>query len=272
MLREDFFINRINRMYNGKETIGSLSKQELYQRIERLKSDNNECYTSINDNKRLKSHVDEFDFLICLIVDFYNELTTHKKGDYLQLGIILLIKSYIQDIIAIRHLANMCLEIQVCNQARALMERELVIALCISDEEYCKDLITNCNLKTEKQRLYALTRPKALLNRLKENKPLMFNLFYSETWEEVYSLFSKFCHNDIYEWMTYFDEGKKYNISLQNNHSKYFSYRLSYISQNIIVYTLALMCCYSDTQNKSVINIVSILLEYWQTIIDDSYK
>lgn len=272
MLREDFFTDRINRMYDGKETIGSLSKQELYQKIERFKADDNAYFTSINDNKRLKSHVDEFDFLICLLTDFYNEQTKQQKGDYLQLGIILLIKSYIQDIIAIRHLTNMCLEIQVCNQARALMERELVIALCISDEEYCKDLITNSNSKTDMQRFYTLTRPKALLRRLKENNPLIFNLFYSETWDEVYSLFSKFCHNDIYEWITYFDEEKKYNIALQDNHSKYFSYRLSYISQNIIVYTMALISCYSDTQNQSATNIVSILLEYWQTIIDDSYK
>lgn len=85
----------------------------------------------------------------------------------------------------------MCLEIQVCNQARVLMERELVIALCISDEEYCKDLITNSNSKTDKQRFYTLTRPKAVLRRLKENKPLIFNLFYSETWDEVYSLILK---------------------------------------------------------------------------------
>ncbi len=28
-------------MYDGKETIGSLSKQELYQKIERFKADNN---------------------------------------------------------------------------------------------------------------------------------------------------------------------------------------------------------------------------------------
>ena len=71
MLREDFFTDRINRMYDGKETIGSLSKQELYQKIERFKADDNAYFTSINDNKRLKFHVDEFDFLICLLSDFY---------------------------------------------------------------------------------------------------------------------------------------------------------------------------------------------------------
>ena len=271
MLSEDFFSSRINRMYNDKGKIGSLSKRELYHKIKRFKADNKYA-TSKNDDKRLKSHIDEFDFVICLLEDYYDDLTKQQKGDYLQLGIILLIKSFIQDIIAIRRLTNVCLEIQVCNQARALMERELVIALCISDEGYCKDLIINANSKTDKQRFYTLTRPKSLLQRLKENKSPIFDLFYSETWEETYSLFSKFCHNDIYEWITYFDEGHKYNISLLNSHSKYFSYRLSYISQNILVFTMALMSCYSDTHNESINNILSLLLEYWQAIIDDSYK
>lgn len=272
MFRDNFFTDRIDRMYNRKEIIGSLSKHDLFQKIRQFKLENKGYFTSIDNNMDIKSHVDELDFLICFLFDYYNELIKVQKGDYVKLGIILLIKSYIQDVIAIRNLVDMNLEIQVCNQARTLMERELVIALCISDEDYCQDLIINNKSKTDKQRFYTLTRPKSLLDKLKTNKPLIFNLFYSDTWENTYSLFSLFCHNDIYEWIRYFNEGNKYSISLQNSQSKYFTYRLSYISQNIIVFSMALIACYNVTETKYTLDIHSIFIEYWQAIIEDSYK
>lgn len=271
MLKDNFFIDRIERMYLDKEQIGALSKQDLLNKLNQFVRKNYGCFTSIEHSEKIQSHIQELDFILCFLFDYYDVLIKNLKGDYLRLGIILLIKNYIQDVIALRNMADTHLELQAYNIARTLMERELVIALCISDEEYRKELIINLNSKTDKQRFYNLTRPTIVLNKLKNTSPTIFTLFYSETWEDTYSLLSKFCHNDIYTWISYFDEGKKCNISLQNSLSQYFTYRLSYISQNIIIFFLALLSCYSDHALNITLKMSEILLKYWQSIIDDSY-
>ena len=239
MLKDNFFIDRIERMYLDKEQIGSLSKQDLLTKLNQFVRKNYGCFTSIENSGKIQSHIQELDFILCFLFDYYDVLIKNLKGDYLHLGIILLIKNYIQDVIALRNMADTHLELQAYNIA--------------------------------KQRFYNLTRPTIVLNKLKNSSPTIFTLFYSETWEDTYSLLSKFCHNDIYTWISYFDEGKKCNISLQNSLSQYFTYRLSYISQNIIIFFLALLSCYSDHALNITLNMSELLLKYWQSIIDDSY-
>ena len=151
--------------------------------------------------------------------DFYHNIVSEKQnGDYIELGKILLIKEYIHDIIAVREMANLKLENQLANAARALMERSLVIALSMYDKEFCNELFINKNNSSEKERYYMLFRPKKLIERL-NGIEFKVNLINGTYWEEMYSFFSKYPHNDILEWLKYYDEGQKYDISIYNGNS-----------------------------------------------------
>ena len=271
-LADNFFSERIRKMFEKESLIGNYTKDELLKKISTFTNDNRGYFTYAFKKDNLQSHINELDFLLCLLFDYYDEKITKKNGDYLELGAILLIKSFIQDIIAIRNLTDMYLEPQMYNQARSLMERQLVLTLYLSDAKYREELIINSDSKNDKERFYKLTRPNSVLKKLKELQPQMFQLFYSDTWDDTYSLFSAFCHNDIYEWIRYFDEGAKYNLSLQTTNSNFLTYRLSYITQSIVVFSLSLIVCNDNLENRVIKDIADILMHYWQEIIDDSYK
>lgn len=83
------------------------------------------------------------------------------------------------------------------------------------------------------------------------------------------------CHNDVRELLNYYDENDKYYIGLDNNISQYIQYRCSYINQNIIVFSTALLLNFNPNDEKirdKIIKIVSFLFEYREEVISDSYK
>lgn len=271
----NIFYDRLNRVFEKQDLIGGYTKNTI------LSMSALDSYLSSNWVKDIskisyEGYLLETKMLINLLEEYYNcIISQNNRGNYIELAKVLLLRAYIHDIKGFYLLLDNGLEMQAINIGRSILGRELVLALCITNNEYCKELAINSEGKTEDERFYKLTRPKAVLKRLKQDNTPVFNSFYSSTWEEAYSLFSSICHNDVRELLKYYDESDKYYIGLDNNISKYIQYRCSYINQNIIVFSMTLLLNFNTKDVKirdKAEKIVSFLLRYWEEVISDSYK
>ncbi|MFC2713890.1 MAG: hypothetical protein ACFN4M_10965, partial [Segatella salivae] len=92
--------------------------------------------TSTCDDNEIVSDIRELDFLILLLTDFYTNIISDKsRGNYIELGKLMLIREYINDVKAIREIAHLQLENQVISLARNFMERTLVVILAVYDDK-----------------------------------------------------------------------------------------------------------------------------------------
>ena len=106
--------------------------------------------TSTCDDNEIVSDIRELDFLILLLTDFYTNIISDKsRGNYIELGKLMLIREYINDVKAIREIAHLQLENQVISLARNFMERTLVVVLAVYDDKFCNELFLNSNKLTE---------------------------------------------------------------------------------------------------------------------------
>lgn len=225
--------------------------------------------TNTYDDNEIASDIKELDFLISLLTDFYSNIISDKsRGNYIELGKLMLIREYINDVKAIREIAHLQLENQVISLARNFMERTLVVILAAYDDKFCNELFLNSNKLTEKERYYHLFRPKKIISRIKSLSQI---IPFSDggLWDETYSFFSKFVHNDVSMWLNYYDEGYKYNLSLSSCMSKYFKNRMQYIIQAIIFSAASIMVKYKDIQSNY--DICRLLSAYMQATIDTDY-
>lgn len=274
MSTSDICIQRLNRVFKEDNTYGEYSYKYILDKLH--------VYNlSIQNSTRLETfkvsgYTAETVMIISLLEDYYNLfIQNNNSGDYIQLSKVLLLRGYIHDIKAFILLVRNGLELQALHLGRSILERELVLALYLTDNEYRKELVLNEKNKSDDERFYKLMRPKALLKRLKQNDNAFFQIFYSETWRDAYSLFSSLCHNNVKEWLGYYNEGNKFRITLDDSISPYIAYRCSYLNQNIIVFSMALLVHFEkddDVIRKKAEDIVSFLLSYWEEIIKDSYK
>lgn len=64
--------------------------------------------TSTCDDNEIVSDIRELDFLILLLTDFYTNIISDKsRGNYIELGKLMLIREYINDVKAIREIAHL---------------------------------------------------------------------------------------------------------------------------------------------------------------------
>lgn len=226
--------------------------------------------SEIGINEDIDSTIREFDLIITLLSDFYMNITSiNNSGDFIELGRLLLIREYIKDIRAIRELTFCQLENQLIAAARNFMERSLVVILSLLDDEYCNELFLNSKGYDENKRYFKLFKPASLVSRIESN-PNNVLFTRGDTWDETYSLFSKFTHSDVLTWLKYYDEGKKYNISLWSKPSQYFKYRVQYIIQYILFSFPSIMYKYKDIGNNK--DICDFMLAYLDATIDMDYK
>ena len=215
MNKRNICIQRLNGVFKENNTYGVYNYEYILNRLY--------VYDlPISKSTRLETvnksgYITELIMLICLLEDYYNLFVQHNHtGDYIQLGKVLLLRGYIHDIKAFLLLIQNGLKLQSLHLGRSILEREIVLALYLTDNEYREELVLNNKNKSDDERFYKLMRPKAILKRLKQNDNAFFQIFYSETWDATYSLFSALCHNNVKEWLGYYNEGNKFRITLED--------------------------------------------------------
>ena len=262
--------DRIDRLFKKNPNIGDYTKESIIQKIKQFRNDHIGYFSNCEHTELIDDYLNEFDFILTLMFDFYNNIISEKQnGNYIELGRILLIKAYIHDLIAVREMANLKLESQFANAARALMERSLVITLSMYDLKFCDELFINKNNLDENERYYKLFRPAKLIKRLNAITDGI-NPIKGSNWENMYAFFSKFSHNDILLWLKYYDEGSKYDLSIYNGISLYFDKRLTFIIQSIVFFVNIPISQYLKVKNNLYIG--ELFLYYSQEIIEDSYN
>ena len=268
----DTFINRVDRMYGNTSRSSNISKQQLIQDIKEFQDSHIGYFPKCSHNIEFDSLLTEYDFLLTYLFKFYDDIIGYNnKGTSLELGKLFLVKTLIQDTVALRAILDMNLEIQFNIISRNALERMAVIYLCFTDSDYCDELFFNKSGFNEDERFYKLLRPSVLFKKMKSINTNMLSPISNGTFEDIYSLLSKFVHNDMYLWLTYFKEKTdRYNMSIHSNDSKYFIYRSGYMFQAILLEAAAVMMYYINVGNSR--EYASLLHDYFSSMIEDLYK
>ena len=162
----NIFYDRLTRLFEKQDSIGGYTKHTI---LSTLALDSYFSSNWAKDNSKIsyEGYLLETKMLINLLEEYYNcIISQNTSGNYIELTKVLLLRAYIHDIMGFYLLLDNGLEMEAISIGRSILERELVLALCITNNEYCKELALNSEGKTEDERFYKLTRPKAVLNNL----------------------------------------------------------------------------------------------------------
>lgn len=237
---EDICRDRLKRVFEKSNGFGKYSYDYFISRISRKPNDDVVISSGVEKVHR-SGFIEEAELLIGLLKDFYNMVIgDNNRGSVIELSKVLLLRGFIQDVIAYKMLMLQGLELQALQQGRSILERQLVLTLVVTDEEYCKELVINSQNKNSDKRFYTLLRPKAIWNKLKEGKSIFFSSYSGGRWQEMYSLFSSMGHNDLREWILNYDEGDKVRIDLSDNISPNCLAYCSFLNQNLLIFSAAL--------------------------------
>ncbi len=272
--REDICRDRLKRVFAKSKGFGKYTHDYFLSRLPIYSNCTLEVSCGI-EKVLLSGFIEETELLIGLLNEFYDiVISGENRGSVISLAKVLLMRGFIQDIKAYKLLMQQGLELQALQQGRVILERQLVLILVITDEEYCKELVINSKNKNSNERFYKLLRPKAIWNRLAKGDSKFFRIYGKGRWQEMYSLFSALGHNDLIEWLKNYDEGGCFRIDLTDNASPWCLEYCSFLNQNIITYLAPLFLHFpipAHIDKRKVGDMVYFLLAYWDEVIEDSY-